>query len=89
MSLLCGWLSADDNQQNVSPIPAMLRALRVHAGQAESIWQSGNLTVGLLELPEAVPMETAYAPAVSADGRFWLWMAGEAFDGGGWIELAD
>ncbi|MBS1790786.1 MAG: hypothetical protein JST85_23925 [Acidobacteria bacterium] len=89
MSLLCGWLSADDTQQNTLVVPAMLRALRVHSGQAEAVWQSANLTVGLLELPEAEAIESVYAPAVSADGRFWLWMAGEAFDGGGVVQFPD
>ncbi len=89
MSLFCGWLAADENNSGKQVVGAMQRALRVHPGQAEAIWQSANLTVGLLELPEAEPVESVYAPAVSADRRFWLWMAGEAFDGGGWIKFAD
>ncbi len=87
--MLCGWLSAGENRNGNLIVGAMQRALRVHSGQTEAVWQSGNLTVGLLELPEAQYIENVYAPAVSADGRFWLWMAGEAFDGGGLIEFAD
>lgn len=89
MTMLCGWLAADKNNSGKSVVGAMQRALRVHPGQAEAVWQSANLTVGLLELPEADATESFYAPAVSADGRFWLWMAGEAFDGDGLIEFAD
>lgn len=91
--MLCGWLAADENNSGKQVVGAMQRALRVHRAQAEAVWQSANLTVGLMvgktELPEAEPIELAYAPAVSGDGRFWLWMAGEAFDGGGLIEFAD
>ena len=91
--MLCGWLAADENNSGKQVVGAMQRALRVHRGQAEAVWQSANLTVGLMvgktELSEAEPVESVYAPAVSADGRFWLWMAGEAFDGGGLVEFAD
>jgi len=91
--MLSVWLLSDEsnflNSSGSFVVGAMLRALRVHSGQTEAVWQSANLAVGLLELPEAEPIETIYAPAVSADGRFWLWMAGEAFDGGGWIEFTD
>ena len=89
MTMLCGWLSADENDSGKQVVGAMQRALRCHPGQSEAVWQSANLTVGLLELPEAEPVETVYAPAVTADGRFWLWMAGEAFDGSSLIEFAD
>jgi Asparagine synthase (glutamine-hydrolyzing) len=91
--MLCGWLSAEETNSGKQVVGAMLRASRVHAGQSESIWQSANLNIGLMvgktELSEGESIESAYAPATSADGRFWLWMAGEAFDGGGWIEFAD
>ena len=89
MTMLCGWLAADENNSGRQVVGAMQRALRAHRGQTETVWQSANLTVGLLELPEVEPIETFYVPAVSADGRFWLWMAGEAFDGGGLVEFAD
>src|SRR5262249_36583390 len=64
-------------------------ALRAHRGQAWTTWSVSGLSVGLLELPGAQSHADTYAPAVTPDGRHYLWMAGEAFDGGGLIEEVD
>ncbi len=48
-----------------------------------------GLSIGLLELRGTGPPAEPYAPAVTPDGRYHLWMAGEAFDGGGFVEVPD
>jgi hypothetical protein len=91
LTLLCGWLQSggpaagQPSQEGQEVIAAMGAALRVHSGQAWAFWRTGALTVGLLELP-GEPVERVYAPAVTPDGRWHLWMAGEAFDGGRILE---
>jgi asparagine synthase (glutamine-hydrolysing) len=67
----------------------MGRALRVHAGQVWASWSIAGLAVGMWELPCPEPAQQFYAPAVSADGRYHLWMLGEAFSGGGLTEIPD
>lgn len=90
MSLLCGWLPARESHPGTeSVVTGMGRALQVHADQAWGCWSIPGLSVGLLELPEKEPVEQAYAPAVSSEGRYYLWMVGEAFAGGGLIDVPD
>lgn len=78
MTLLCGWLAAGNPDAGAEAVARMGAALRVHPGQSWTSWRSGALTVGLLEIPAGQD----YSPAATPDGRWQLWMAGEAFDGG-------
>jgi asparagine synthase (glutamine-hydrolysing) len=87
MTLLCGWCPADPALDAALTVAAMGRALRVNPAQTWGCWAVPGLAVGLLELPEAQPAAERYAPAVSADGRYHLWLAGEAFAGGGHITV--
>ena len=83
MTALWGWLSAG-GEGGAEVAAAMGRALRVDAAQVEARWSSGPLSVGLLEIPG----DTAdYAPAISDGGRYHLWMAGEAFEGGALVRV--
>lgn len=89
MTVLCGWLPADAEREHRSVVASMGRALRVHPGQAWTEWSVCGLSIGLLELRGTGPPAEPYAPAVTPDGRYHLWMAGEAFDGGGFVEVPD
>lgn len=89
MTALCGWLSADPEREDQGVVASMGRALRVHVGQAWAEWSVSDLSIGLLELPAAESPAEQYAPASTPDGRYYLWMAGEAFDGGNFVEVRD
>jgi glutamine amidotransferase-like protein/asparagine synthase len=87
VTALCGWLAADrEAKDGAAVVAAMGRALRVHRGQTWSAWSVAGLAVGLLELPAGTGEEDP-SPAVTPDGRHHLWMAGEACDGGGLVEV--
>ena len=83
MTALCAWVSEMPPAASGRVAAAMGRALRVHPGQVWSAWSLPGLALGILELPAAgeddgLPGE----PAVSADGRHHLFLAGEVFDAG-------
>lgn len=88
MTALCGWVSLDA-EKNDDVVSAMGRALRVDARQSWAQWSVPGLAIGLLELDTPEGSEEPYAPAVTRDGRYHLWMAGEAYDGGGFTEVGD
>jgi len=67
----------------------MGRALRVHPGQESATWALPGLQLGILELAGREPVKHIYAPATDVSGRYSLWMAGEAFSGGGSLNVAD
>ena len=67
----------------------MGRALRSQSEQVWANWSLPSLAVGLLELPTTHPTEYVYAPAVSSDHRFFLWMVGEAFVGNSRLHVPD
>ena len=81
MSMLCVWVPENQTAQENQVVTAMGRALRAYPGQSWASWAVPGLAVGLLEAPGAESAQQVYAPAVSGDGRFFLWMAGEAFVG--------
>lgn len=76
MSGLCAWVSGEPPEAAGRVVAAMGRALRVQAGQHWAAWSLPGLALGLLDLEAPEP------PAVSADGRFSLWLAGEILAGG-------
>lgn len=82
MSQLCGWVPDEGDADSGAVARRMVAALRVHAGQRVAVWTLPGLGIGAIE-PPALPGETTdVEPAVSSDGRFRLWMAGEAFRSG-------
>lgn len=89
MTALYGWLPADPEGEGQGVVASMGRALRAHVGQVWAEWSVSGLSIGLLELPSAESPAEQYAPAVTPDGRYHLWMAGEAFDGRGFVEVRD
>ena len=79
MSQLFGWVPSTERASEPSIADAMAAALRVHAGQRIAAWCLPGLEIGVIE-PPALPGERDdLEPATMADGRFVLWMAGEAF----------
>ena len=94
MSLLWGWVPAPETwlstragHDSQSVVRGMGRALRVHDGQASAHWSLAGVSIGLLDAPGDQPTENQYAPASTSDGRIHLWMAGEAFAGGGLVDV--
>ncbi|MFQ5668739.1 MAG: hypothetical protein ACE5I7_20240, partial [Candidatus Binatia bacterium] len=87
MTILCGWLTGGSDTDGGAVVADMGRALRVNATQSWGCWSAPGLTVGLLELPAPEPAAQLYAPATEGDGRYHLWMAGEAFAGNGLISV--
>jgi asparagine synthase (glutamine-hydrolysing) len=57
----------------------MAAALRVDAGQRIGTWTSPGMAIGVIEPPALAGEADDREPAASADGRFLLWMAGEAY----------
>ena len=85
--MLCVWVPENQAAQENQVVTAMGRALRAYPGQSWASWTVPGLAVGLLEVPAAESAQQVYAPAVSGDGRFFLWMAGEAFVGDGLLHV--
>lgn len=84
MTALFGLLPSGAGSDGTDDLAAMERALRVDPRQVGARWIRDGLAVGLLEIPG----DTAdYAPVASDGDRFHLWFAGEAFDGGGLVEV--
>ena len=60
----------------------MAHAVRVHRDERWVIHQApAGLALAVIHR-DADDDPAMHAPVVSADRRFWLWMAGEAYDGG-------
>ena len=89
MSMLCGWVPVDAGGGAASVVASMGRALRAYPDQSWSDWSLPGLAVGLMELAGGAPAHDGDGPAVTPDGRYHLWMAGEAFSGGGLIDVPD
>lgn len=87
MTLLCAWLPREPNPGSSGALATMGAALRTGDAQEWGAWGAGALEVGLWDLREAEPTRRRYDPAVSEDGRHWLWLAGEAFSFDGAIAL--
>jgi hypothetical protein len=82
VSQIFGWVPIDDGGALRDVAAGMGAALRVDEGQRIGVWTSPGVTIGVIE-PLALPDDTDdRAPAASADGRFLLWMAGEAYVSG-------
>lgn len=80
MSQLFGWAGASGEGDPSRVGATMGRALSVMPDQPQHVWTVDDVAVGILECAIETGVRERYAPAVSKDGRHWLWMAGEAFE---------
>jgi len=81
--MICGWFSAGPSGRAAAIVDAMAQAVRSHAGQRWTIHEApGGLTIAVIDAESDPSDVTRHDPAASANRRFWLWMAGEAYDGG-------
>jgi hypothetical protein len=79
VSQVFGWVPIDGGGALRDVTAGMAASLRVDEGQRIGVWTSPGVAIGVIE-PPALPDDTDdRAPAASADGRFLLWMAGEAY----------
>jgi asparagine synthase (glutamine-hydrolysing) len=82
VSQLFGWVPCSA-QADVPPVvDAMAAALRVDEAQRIAIWERPGLGIGSIEPPALAGERGEATPAVSSDGRFFLWMCGEAYASG-------
>ncbi|MBZ5555757.1 MAG: hypothetical protein LAO77_00635 [Acidobacteriia bacterium] len=80
--MICGWLGPLGARDGGRVAASMARAARVHAGQRVVIREApGGLAVAVIDLDDPAAGDFG-EPAVSANQRYWLWMSGEAYDGG-------
>lgn len=82
MSLLFGWVPSSRDVDPRSVVESMAAALRVDAAQQCGMWSEAGLGIGVLEPPAHRGESDDLHPASTADRRFSLWMAGEAFSSG-------
>jgi hypothetical protein len=79
MSQIFGWLSSERGGDASLVLNGMAAALRVDAAQRIGVWHVDGGGIGVIEPPALAGEPDDLEPAVSADRRFTLWMAGEAF----------
>src|SRR4051812_14614128 len=80
MTAICGWVPTAGGPDPSHIVSTMISALGVHDDQSRAMWTApGPCAVGLLDPRPNPPRPAAYAPAISGDGRRYLWMAGEIF----------
>jgi hypothetical protein len=81
--MLCGWFAPRGGNCGAAVVNAMAHAVRAHARQRWVIHEApGGLAIASMDI-DGDPSDAArHEPAVSPDRRFWLWMGGEAYDGG-------
>jgi asparagine synthase (glutamine-hydrolysing) len=90
VSQLFGWLPAGSGRDTSAVVSSMASALRAAPDQPSHVWTMEGFAIGLLESVRERAIDVRCAPAVSGNGRYWLWMAGEAFeDGSGRIAIGD
>lgn len=80
MSQVFGWIAAPGHREPAPVGAAMAHALRATPDQPCHVWTVDTLAIGVLERASEPDVAERYAPAVGGDGRYWLWMAGEAFE---------
>jgi len=79
VSQIFGWVPMDGGGAARDVGAGMAAALRVDEGQRIGVWTSPGVAIGVIEPPALPDDNDDRAPATSADGRFLLWMAGEAY----------
>lgn len=82
MSLLFGWVPCDAGADARSVVESMSVALGVTPAQQCHLWTEVGLGIGVLEPPSHRRQPDDLGPASTPDGRFTLWMAGEAIASG-------
>src|SRR5262249_7045188 len=79
VSQLFGWVAADAAADAGAVLDGMAAALAVDAAQRLGCWVRAGMAIGGLGGPLPRGDAGDLEPAVTADRRFTLWMAGEAF----------
>jgi len=79
VSQIFGWVPADPAASTAAVVDCMAAALRVDDQQRIGCWTPPGLGIGVIEPPALSDDPDDVEPASSADHRFLLWMAGEAF----------
>jgi asparagine synthase (glutamine-hydrolysing) len=83
--MICGWYTPG-RSGGADVVHAMAHAMRSHAGQRWTVREAPcGVAIAIIDGDgdPATDRDTADRdPAVSANRRFWLWMAGEAYEGG-------
>jgi len=79
VSQIFGWVPADPDAPAATVLDRMAAALRVDEGQRVCGWTRSGLGIGVIEPPVLGDDVDDLDPASTADERFTLWMAGEAF----------
>jgi hypothetical protein len=82
VSQIFGWVPTDAAGPSRDVAAGMAAALRVDEGQRIGVWTPPGMAIGVIEPPAMSDDTDDRAPARSADGRFLLWMAGEAYVSG-------
>lgn len=78
--VIFGWCGAAPAAgAQAATLAAMAAALQVHPGQRVRTCLLPGLALGVFDMPLMSDAVDAAAPAQSAEGRRYLWMAGEAF----------
>ena len=81
--MICGWFAPGRDAGGAAIVDAMAHALRVHEAERWVIHRApGGLAIAAIHAGQGDDDPARDQPAVSANRRFWLWMAGEAYDGG-------
>src|SRR5262249_19251802 len=82
MSQTFGWQPADGTADTARVVARMAAALRVDAAQRLAVWSVLGLGIGVIAPPLLSRDGDDLEPAMTADCRFQLWMAGEAYSSG-------
>ena len=82
MSLLFGWVPRDQGAETALVLASMLAALRVDEAQQVVLTPIAGVGVGVLEPPPLDGKAEDLDPVGTEDGRFMLWMVGEAVASG-------
>lgn len=80
------WVPGDPGAPTAAVVRAMSAALRVHPAQQAAAWHLLGLGLGILDHD---PCGATLDLEPARLGGRHLWMAGEAFDGGGFVDVKD
>jgi hypothetical protein len=89
MSMLFGWVPRHGDADGRAVVGAMARALQADPAQPWACWSLPGLAIGVLDGLGCGPAAERCVPVATPDGRFQLWMAGEALAGGDGLPVSD